>query len=163
VTHSHLSIRHLLPQIDSDRSRRPNRDIRPEWLTELIEFAAERFEPVAEVARVGFECQLNEEGWHVSLYLGMVECVGGKEDGTAWRPDFRFDLHPLLARFTAVNGLAWIVFPNGDGTANSTQRCTINIEGFVGENHIRLTVHSESPDHVGPGLRKLPDGRFEPV
>src|SRR5580698_2619931 len=109
VSRSHLSARHLLQQIESDRSKRARRDIRPAWLTALIERVAELFDPVDEVGRVGFDCRLDEEGWTVALYLGAVELVGGKTDGQLQCAAFRFDLKSLLDGFSAVERVEWNV------------------------------------------------------
>jgi hypothetical protein len=114
VSRSHLSARHLLQQIETDRSKRAKRDIRPVWLTALIECAAELFEPLAEVGRVGFDCRLDEQGWSVSLYLGTVEFVGGKTDGQTQRVGFRFDLKALLEQFTRVDDVSWTVLDHGE-------------------------------------------------
>ena len=115
VRRSHLSARHLLQQIESDRSKRAKRDIRPEWLTAFVECAAELFEPVAEVGRVGFDCRLDEQGWSAALYLGAVEVVGGKSDGQTEQPDFRFDLKALLEQFSRVDALVWNVLDHARG------------------------------------------------
>ena len=89
----------------------------PEWLTAFIEGAAELFEPVAEVGRVGFDCRLDEEGWSAALYLGAVEVVGGKSDGQTEQPDFRFDLNLALffEQFSRVDVLVWNVLYRAGG------------------------------------------------
>jgi len=162
VSHSHLSPRHLLKQIESDRSKRTNRDIRPRWLTELVEFAADLFDPLSEVARVGFDCQLAEDGWSVVLYLGAVEQVGGKHDGQSQHVGFQFDVRPLLERFTRVDELSWNVLPDGPEPA-AAPRSLLVLEGIVSDNRVRLTIRSAAATGIGPGLRQLPDGRFEAV
>src|SRR5580704_6814219 len=105
MSHSHLGARHLLTQIETDRSRRGNRDKRPEWLRGFVEEAAGSFEPLSGVARVGYECLPAEGGWEISLYLGSIELVGGKSDGRTERPDFRCDLKRLLKQFTRIDDL----------------------------------------------------------
>lgn len=163
LSHSHVPLRHLLSQIESDRSKRANRDIRPEWLSGLIEYAAELFEPLTDVGRVGFDCQLDERGWSVAMYLGAVESVGGKDDGHTQYLDFRFDLPPLLERFTRVNDLSWSVFPMGNPLSDSRPRSFLLVDGLIGENRVRLAIHSTAPETVGPGLRRLPSGQVESV
>jgi hypothetical protein len=163
VSRSHLSARHLLQQIETDRSKRAKRDIRPEWLTALIECAAELFEPLAEVGRVGFDCRLDEQGWSVSLYLGAVEFVGGKTDGQTQRVGFRFDLKALLEQFTRVDDVSWTVLDHGEGNPDPVPRSLLSVDGLIGGNRVRLEVHSSAPGPIGPGLRRLTDGRFEPI
>jgi hypothetical protein len=160
---SHLSARHLLQQIETDRSKRAKRDIRPLWLTALVESAAELFDPVAEVGRVGFDCRLDEQGWSATLYLGAVELVGGKTDGQTQRPGFQFDLKALLDRFSRVDDVSWSVLDHSDGEDDPGTRSLISIDGIVGENRVRMAIHSTSPAPVGPGLRRLPNGRFEAI
>jgi hypothetical protein len=163
LSRSHLSARHLLQQIETDRSKRAKRDIRPQWLTALVESAAELFEPVAEVGRVGFDCRLDEQGWLATLYLGAVELIGGKTDGQTQRPGFQFDLKALLECFSRVDLLSWSVLDHADGEADPGPRSLLSIDGRVGENRVRMAIHSTSPAPVGPGLRRLPNGRFEPI
>jgi hypothetical protein len=163
LSRSHLSARHLLQQIETDRSKRAKRDIRPQWLTALVESAAELFEPVAEVGRVGFDCRLDEQGWSATLYLGSVELVGGKTDGQAQRPGFQFDLKALLECFCRVDDVSWSVLDHSDGQEDPGPQSLLSIDGCVGENFVRMEIHSTSPPPVGPGLRRLPNGRFKPI
>jgi hypothetical protein len=161
VSHSHLSARHLLQQIGSDRSKRTKRDIRPAWLTALVERVADLFDPIEEVGRVGFDCGMDEEGWSAALYLGSVETVGGKTDGELQRAAFRFDLKSLLETFASVDRLEWNVVDRGDGTSDPGPRSFLAIDGFVGSNRVRLSIYSAAPEAAGPALRRLPNGRFE--
>lgn len=160
---SHLSARHLLQQIESDRSKRAKRDIRPQWLTALIECVAELFEPMADVGRVGFDCRLDEAGWSATLYLGAVELVGGKSDGQTERAGFHFDLRALLERFNRVDDLTWSVLDHPKEGPDGGPQSFLSIDGQIGENRIRLAIHSTAPEPLGPGLRRLPDGHFEPI
>ena len=173
VSHSHLPARHLLKQIESDRSRRSKRDRRPAWLAAFVEFVAEQFEPLADVGRVGFDCRLDEEGWSVAMYLGSIELVGGKDDGQTRHLDFRCNLQAVLGRFTRVHQTTFTVL-QGDvvssaevGSAATTDelgpRSVVMIDGQIVDNRVRLAIYSQPPSAVGPGLRRLPDGRFEPV
>jgi hypothetical protein len=163
LSRSHLSARHLLQQIETDRSKRAKRDIRPQWLTALVESAAELFEPIAELGRVGFECRLDEQGWSATLYLGVVELVGGKTDGQTQRPGFQFDLKALLECFSRIDEVSWSVVDHSDGQEDPGPKSLVSIDGLVGENRVRMAIHSTSPARVGPGLRRLPNGRFEPI
>jgi hypothetical protein len=163
MSHSHLGPRHLLAQIESHRSTRTNRDIRPEWLNGLIEDAAASFEPLTGVARVGYECQPDEGGWSLSIYLGAVEVVGGKADGQTTRPGFRCDLQQLLLRFARIDSLEWICQPPGSDAGTLLEQSAIDIRGMVGTSPVYLRVRSTAPDTIGPGLRQFPDGRVESV
>jgi hypothetical protein len=161
VSRSHLSARHLLQQIESDRSKRAGRDNRPAWLTALIERVADLFDPVDEIGRVGFDCRLDEEGWTVALYLGAVELVGGKTDGELRCAAFRFDLKSLLDGFSAVERVEWNVADTSDSSADPGPRSFLAIDGLVETNRIRVSIYSAAPPAAGPALRRLPGGRFE--
>jgi hypothetical protein len=161
VSRSHLSARHLLQQLESDRSKRGRRDIRPEWLTALVERVAELFDPVDELGRVGFDCRLDEEGWSVALYLGAIELVGGKTDGQLQGAAFRFDLKSLFDSFASLERIEWHVADATEGTLDPGPRSFLSIDGAVGENRIRMSINSAAPNAAGPALRRLPGGRFE--
>ena len=161
MSRSHLSARHLLQQIETDRSKRARRDNRPAWITALIERAADLFDPVDEVGRVGFDCRLDEEGWSVALYLGAVELVGGKTDGELQCAAFRFDLKSLLEGFSSVERVEWNVVDASDGVADPGPRSFVAIDGQVGTNRVRVSIYSAAPTAAGPALRRLPDGRLE--
>src|SRR5579863_2407420 len=133
MSRSHLSVRHLLKQIESDRSKRVKRDIRPEWLIALIEYAAELFEPLTGLGRVGFDCRMGEAGWDVALFLGAIELVGGKEDGLTQHVDFRFDLAPLLERFSRIDEVSWTVVAPPESANDSMPRSIFTLGGLVGE------------------------------
>jgi hypothetical protein len=163
LTHSHLSIRHLLVQIESGRTARSNRDIRPAWLTEFIEFAADLFEPLADVGRVRFSCGLDESGWNVDLHLGAIELVGGKNDGQSRHLPFRFNLKPLLEQFAAVSEVTWTAMPESDAASELVSQSVVVVRGTIGAEVVQLAIYSIAPPAAAPGLRQLPDGRFEPA
>jgi hypothetical protein len=162
VSRSHISGRFLLQQIETDRSKRSKRDIRPEWLTRLVECVAELFEPVADVGRVGFDCRLDEQGWSVALYLGSVELVGGKSDGQRQYAGFRFDVKSLIDCFSRLDDLSWNVSEPSVSGPDAGPRSFLSVDAWIGENRVRLEVHSAAPETVRAGLRRLPDGRVEP-
>ena len=95
-----MVVNHLLRQAEEYRARRKNRDIRPKWVARLINEVAELFEPLAGVARVGFECRLDDDCWSVGMYLGTTEVVGGRDDGLSRFIDFQFDVLQVLDFFS---------------------------------------------------------------
>jgi hypothetical protein len=153
----------LLHQIDSQDPNRPSRDIRPDWLTSFIDDAADLFEPLPGVARVGFQSELSENGWVVGLYLGRVEIIGGRHDGETQPVNFEFDLRALLGRFQVVDEFVFGAFPRSHDAPSVSARSFVTIAGIVGENPLRLQIYSLPPDHAGPGLKEFADGRCEPV
>ena len=155
MMHSHLAINHLIRQAEEHRSRRNTRDVRPDWLTDLINETAELFEPVTGVARVGFDCQLAECVWEVRMYLGRTESVGGHNDGMFAHTDFCFDLSRLLVRFDSVDELVWTALPQAGCAAAPGQ---VMIAGTIDSSALRLELSSVPPDEAGPGLRRYPNG-----
>ena len=97
-----MSPEDLIQNLEDYRFRRKKKDHRPEWLIELIEDMAELFEPLREVARVGYDCQLTEQGWLVRMYLGTMEIIGGPQDGQIEHASFRMDLRALAHLFDRV-------------------------------------------------------------
>lgn len=162
VTHSHLPIDHLLKQIQTYSVNRESRDVRPEWVTQIIGQVAELFEPLTGIGRVGFDCQLSEDSWVVGLYLGCTEIVGGKHDGQSRRVNFEFDLSRLMSRFDQVSEFYWSAFPTPADDEGSAARSFVTIAGQVAGQGLRLQIFSVPPDGAGPGLRQYPNGNFEP-
>lgn len=165
MSHSHFPVRHFLQQIESDRANRTRRDIRPTWIVQLVEQTADLFEPLAGVGRVGYDCRVDEEGWRIDMFLGAIEVLGGPEDGRTRQPEFRFDIQPLLDRFTHVSDLSWNVFSGreqGEETAEPP-RSYLAIDGLIDGERVRVKVLASSPAEVGPGIRELPGGRIETV
>ncbi|HEY4258520.1 MAG TPA: hypothetical protein VGM98_00110, partial [Schlesneria sp.] len=95
MSHSHLLVHHLLKQLENHKRDRKERARRPEWLTTLVHQTAAMFQPLAGVARVGYQCELTQEGWEAGLYLGCTEIVGGRDDGKARLISFEFDFARL--------------------------------------------------------------------
>lgn len=161
--HSHMPVQHLLKQVEISRSQRSQRDVRPDWLTELVNDVAELFEPLVDVGRVGFDCQCSENGWLVGLYLGSTEMVGGKEDGRTRHISFEFDLLGLIERFDAVDEFCWSALPTYADDENSMSRSFVTVVGSVQDKAVRLQIFSAPPEEAGPGLRRYPDGNLKPV
>lgn len=158
-----MPVKHLLKHLESYRNRRNNRDIRPAWVTQFVNNAAELFEPIDDVGRVGFDCQVADDCWEVALYLGSTEIVGGKEDGQFRFSGFDFDLRALIGQFHEVENIQLATSDDGGDDSPSVLRSNVMIEGRIDDNRIRVRVHSIPPGDVGPGLRRHVDGRCDPV
>lgn len=158
-----MPIKHLLKQIETYSAKRNNRDVRPDWLTDLIDQVADLFEPLSGVGRVGFDCQPSDEGWAVGLFLGRVEIVGGKHDGRTRQANFQFNLAELAARFDRLVEFYWSAFPDPDDSPHADARSFVTIAGCIGDEFVRLQIFAVPPEDAGPGLRQLLDGSNEPV
>jgi hypothetical protein len=157
-----MPVQHLLKQVEIYKSRKTQRDNRPEWVTEFIEQVAELFEPLSDDGRVGFDCQLLNDEWVIGLYLGSTELVGGPRDGQIRLNNFQFDLHSLIGSFCNIDSLIWDAIPAPAEEANSDQRSSITVTGRVGENNLQLQIFSTPPSNASPGFRELADGTRQP-
>lgn len=165
MSHSHMPVQHLLRQVEIYRSKRQQgeqADNRPEWMTALIESIADLFEPLADEGRAGYDCRIVDGRWVLEMYLGATEIVGGPEDGQLSYTNFQFDLHGLLDRFDAVDRFRWNAIP-GAAEEGGIARSTVMISGRVGENEVRMHVHSIPPADAGPGFRQTLDGEITPA
>lgn len=161
LTHSHIPVKHLLKQLETYRPQRERRDVRPQWVSDFIDAVAELFEPLSDVGRVGFDCQLTEDRWTLGLYLGLTEIVGGERDGQTCYNGFQIALLPLLELLSEVEHCSWNVIPD-PLSEGSLPDSFLMIEGQVDGNPIRLQIDSVPPPDAGPGIRTFPDGRIEP-
>ncbi len=171
MPHAHLAVSHLLKQLELHRSQRTGRDRRPGWLSAVIDAAAELFDPVGGVGRVGFDCRPTEGGWTAALYLGAEETVGGPDDGRNRHADFRFDLLGLSRLFDAVESLTFDALPAAADEAAiaddlapepvSGAGVTVTVRGTVAGQPLTLAVHAVPPATAGPGFRRFPNGRRE--
>lgn len=162
MSHSHLPLRHLLKKIET-AGPRPRRDVRPQWITALIDTVAELFEPYTDVGRVGFECSLASDRWEISMYLGKTEFVGGRSDGETKTVDFQFDLLKLLEQFSQVDALMWNALSGHRPDAEPDECSFLALEGRHGEHALCLRVFCRPPEQAGPGLRRHADGSWETV
>lgn len=164
MPHAHLTVNHLLKQLETRREQKLPRDRRPDWLTAVIDAAADLFDPVAGLGRVGFDCRPTEAGWVAILYLGSEEIVGGPDDGQTRHADFRFDALAATALFDQVDELLLDAFPSladaseGQPTAAGVR---LTVRGTVADHPLTLHVHAMPPDAAGPGFRRFPNGRRE--
>ncbi len=160
-----MPVQHLLKQVELYRNRKMQRDVRPAWVSSFVERAAELFDPLSDVARVGFDCRLAEDCWEVGLYLGSIEMVGGKEDGRTCQTPFRYDLGQLLELFSEVSKFSWVARPETErpATEDPAPCSLVLIEGLVGEAPLRVKIFAAPPQQAGPGLRQYPNGQRETV
>lgn len=162
MTHSHIAVQHLIRQVELYRSKKSNRDVRPEWVTRLIEELAELFEPVKGVARVGFDCRPDEGAWEISLYLGSIEVVGGRADGETRYPNFEFNLAGLCDRFERIDRFKWTSLPGEENQAGHDFGY-ITVSGLVQANAVRVHVYSVPPAGREPGIREYANGAHVPA
>ena len=131
-----------------------------EWLKGFVHQAAGLFEPLTHVGRVGYDCQVDERGWTVSMYLGTTEIVGGAKDGRIDHAGFRIDLAQLHKLFSSVSRFEWYsVAESAERDDVGTIRSLISIHGStLDAQEIRLELFAVPPQHVRPGLHCRPDG-----
>ena len=151
-----MSIEKLLQQMEDYKTRREQRDHRPKWLKEFICQVADIFEPLANVGRVGFDCQADERGWLVSMYLGTTEMIGGPKDGQIEHVGFRIDIHQLLRLFSDVSRCEWYSVGNErDERFEQAVRSLVSVTGQVNAEHtVRLELLGVPPKYVGPALKQ---------
>ncbi len=164
--HSHTSLEFLIKQAEQIAEKRKNKDIRPGWLTEFIYEAAELFVPLADTARVGYDCRYNEDGWQVLFYLGDAEIFGGRHDGCRARMAFDFDLKLLLDCFSRVDSILYRTLRE-DLDLELEEGNMIEVVGCLKETEssdaVTVGILSRPPEEAGPGMRMLPSGEVEPV
>lgn len=154
-----------MQQIEAKHQRRENRDKRPAWLRRVIETAAELFEPIEDVGRVGFVSRPTEEGWIVDLYLGSEEQFGGAEDGWHRPMNFRFDLAKLEAMFDDVATFRFNASTPGGawrtGDAAAGDGTSVTIRGNIENHPLTIHIHAAPPAEAEAGFRRHTDGHRE--
>lgn len=160
MSHSHVPVKHLLKQLEAQRANRRSRDIRPDWLRQFVDQAAQLFEPDRDVARVGFRCKLEEESWVIELFVGKTEIVGGPDDGRNVQTPYHLDVNQLCKLFAGETQVTWRVSPAADEATSSTR---LQIAGQIEQENVRLHILSTPPTELGPGMQQLPDGTIKPV
>ncbi len=148
-----MPIDSLLQQVEQYRLQRELRDGRPDRLVRFISDVAELFEPMHGVGRVGFDCRAVDGGWAISMFLGATEVLGGRDDGLSQHAPYHFDIEAAVALFTHVATLRFTAQPM---TAEVVE-CGLTISGHVDDYPVRLAIHAIPPEHVQPGLQRLPD------
>ncbi len=157
LAHAHLLVQHVIKQAEIFASQRRQRDPRPEWLVNFIQTAAEWFEPLSGVGRVGYDCEATQDGWEARLYLGSTELVGGRDDGKWRSQSFELNLTGLTACFSRIDDFRWNV------SATSTGGSFLTIRGYIGDAPLCVKTYSRAPEHLGPALREYHDGRVQTV
>ena len=164
--HSHTTLENLIRQAEKRAEQRQKKDLRPGWLKEFIYDSADLFEPLADTARVGYDCRFREEGWQVLFYLGESEIFGGKHDGRRTRIAFEFDLKSLLDCFKRVDSLKLRAL-NDDLDLTLEDHVMVEIVGSLKETEtdevITVGILSSPPLEAGAALRLMPNGAVEPI
>lgn len=172
MSHSDFDVQYHMNNLENWRPGENRRDTRPAWMTKLIENVAEIFEPLSGVARVGFDCRLEdiasetrgadeEPVWVVRMYLGRNELVGGPQDGRQVPMSFELDLEQLQTFFVDVDEFCWTVFPS-DGDDIDHDQSFVTVSGLVAGNRVRMHVFAVAPQEIAPAMRTYHgDGRCE--
>lgn len=161
-----MPVNHLVRQVEIFRSEQSDRGLRPEWVTALINDAVELFDPVADVARAGFECRAEDGLWSVEIYLGGTEVVGGSDDGRTHYSAFQFDVGALLALFDETERIEWRVYPESAVSTDNGEvvpASFLTIQGTYGGHAVRLQIDSIPPANAGPGFLAHADGTCTPA
>lgn len=149
-----MSIEELLQQLGEYEAKKEFRDNRPEWLERFVHSIAEIFEPLSTVGRVGFECQADERGWLVSMFLGTTEIIGGPRDGQIDHAGFVIDIVQLQERFNTIDRFEWYSVSEPDSRFNEPVRSLMVMAGQVEEDQtVRLELLSSPPKYVDAGLK----------
>jgi len=151
-----MSIEELLQQMEDYRTRREQREHRPDWLQDFIRNAARLFEPLSTVGRVGYDCQADERGWTVTMYLGTTEIIGGPKDGQIEHAGFGLDVQQLMAMFQTIHRFEWFSISNeSDDRFNESTRSVLSLRGELAEEgFVQLELLASPPKYVGPGIKK---------
>ncbi|MCA9039237.1 MAG: hypothetical protein KDA65_02705 [Planctomycetaceae bacterium] len=161
MSHSHMPVAHLVKQVELYKAKREQRDNRPAWLVELIDEMTDLFEPMTEIGRVGFDCQVDEGHWTLALFLGQTEYVGGQHDGLARATNFQFNLLPLLNLIDEVHHLDYFACPDVSMQTSLECESHITLIGQHQNNPLRLHILSTAPHMAGPGIRQFSNGTMD--
>jgi hypothetical protein len=154
-----MSIEELLEQMEQYRLRREQRDFRPEWLKGFILQASALFEPLTHIGRVGYDCQFDERGWTVCMYLGTTEIVGGAKDGQIDHASFRIDLKQIGLLFESIDRFEWYSVTDTNDQDSEKIRSLLALHGVISVgNTLRLELLAIPPQTIKPGLHYRPDG-----
>lgn len=166
MPHAHLPVYHLLEQLRADRAQR-RRIKHPQWLTDFIDQAADLFEPIEGIGRVGYETWPDERGWNLRLFLGREELIGGATDGRRQPVPFDLDLRNLARLLDEVTGIHFeashpTVVDHDDSAAMPGEpvlEAKAVVRGqFRGES-LSVEITAWAPPDAPPGFWRMRDGR----
>ena len=140
----------------------PRPPARPAWLDRFVADAAELFDPLSGLGRVGYRSEPGEDGWAVALFLGATEIVGGPGDGLVAPARFRFDAAALSALFDAPPEVALEVLPQLAAHGVDGVDAALTLTGTVEGRALTATVLSVPPDGVEPGFKRYAAGLAPP-
>ncbi|MCH2210026.1 MAG: hypothetical protein MK110_01900 [Fuerstiella sp.] len=158
-----MSPEELLQQLEEYESRRKRKDRRPKWLKHFIQRVAELFEPLRDVARVGYDCRMDEHGWLIRMYLGTTEIIGGPKDGQIEHAGFRMDIRQLIESFGRIDRLEWYSVSNDEPHEFGGQlRSLLSLVGTVDDGHrIQLELLASPPKYIPSGVHRTADDRIQ--
>ncbi len=152
--HAHLPVGDLL-DLANRTERAPSR---PEWLGKFVDAAAELFDPLNGLGRVGYRSEPGEDGWSVALFLGATEIIGGPGDGLIAPARFRFDAAALAALFDAPPTVGLEVAPQISNDGVDGLDAALTLVGTIDGHSLTATVLSVPPDGVEPGFKRYASG-----
>ncbi|WP_171186230.1 hypothetical protein [Alienimonas chondri] len=150
---SHLPVGDLLDLADRERPAS-----RPAWLDRFVDAAAELFDPLSGLGRVGFRSEPSEEGWNVALFLGATEIVGGPGDGLIAPARFRFDAAGLAELFDAPPTVGLEVSPQLTNHGVDGIDAALTLVGEIDGHPLTATVLSAPPTGAQPGFKRYANG-----
>ena len=151
---SHLPVADLIDL--AERTERP--PARPAWLDRFVADAAELFDPLSGLGRVGYRSEPGEDGWAVALFLGATEIVGGPGDGLVAPARFRFDADGLAALFDAAPAIGLDVRPQTTAQGVEGVDAALTLAGAVDGHPLTVTVLSAPPAGAEPGFKRYAGG-----
>lgn len=166
MPHAHLPVYHLLEQLRADRAQR-RRVRHPQWLTDFIENAAELFEPIKGIGRVGYETWPDERGWNLRLFLGREEQMGGATDGRRQPVPFYLDLRNLARLLDEVTGIHFeadhpkLADDETISDSDSALEAKAVVRGRFGGEFLTVEITAWAPPDAPPGFWRMRDGRRE--
>ena len=153
---SHLPLPDLLALAE------PRKPARPGWVDAFIADAAELFDPLSGLGRVGFRTEPGEGEWRVALFLGATEIVGGPGDGLVAPARFRFDASALADLFDAPPVVNLQVEPVLTAQGVDGIEAALSLTGAYAGEPLTATVLTLPPDDAEPGFKRYAGGLQPP-
>ena len=151
-----------LPLPDLLSLAEPRKIPRPDWVDAFIADAAELFDPLSGLGRVGFRTHPADGAWNVALFLGATEIVGGPGDGLVAPARFRFDASGLAGLFDDVPEVNLHVEPILAAHGVDGIDAALSLTGEVDGNPLTATVLTLPPDDAEPGFKRYAAGLEPP-